>query len=480
MDSRSRLAFAASIVSVLLLIFALEATHKLAPSSFKAFYCAGRATLERANPYEIEPLRSCEHAVAPNALPAYAVEPAPLPGYALAPWALIALLPAQAARALFYAILIAALAAASLAISKLTPLKPALVLLALLSTWFLNLSYGEIPPIATACVALAALALASRRPWLAALFATGVALEPHLAFPLWIALFIFAKTTRVPLLVAGLGLAVVDVAIGGSHQALAYFVQTLPGQALSEVGAADQFSLTHLAVSAGLAAPAALRLGLISYLVMTVAGVLVAKRLAGQGAPEYLALVPPAFVLLGGTYVHDIQFYAALPLALVLLARAGRPYPAIALATLLLAVSWSEATSRLILVSSGISVFAVLWAALPKHVPRIAYGAAGAVAALALVVAINRLPAAPDVFAPPSPPASSFRANDQAAPDWSAYVVSDRSRSTPSPRSLARKVPVWCGMLLLIGFSVWLVVGRREFGTAVPAELGSIPARAGP
>lgn len=480
MDTRSRFAFVAGLVAVLLLVFALDATHKLPPASFKAFYCSGRTVLERANPYEIEPLRSCEQKVAPGALPSYAVEPAPLPGYAMAPWAALALLPPGPARALYYLILIAALALTSWAISKLSPLEPALALLALVSMWFLNLSFSEIPPIATACVVLSAVALARRRPWIAAAFAAGVALEPHLAVPMWIALFLFARLTRVPLVVVGLGLAVVDVAIGGPHQAVAYFTQVLPAQAASEIWANDQFSLTHLAVTAGIGTVAAMRLGLLSYLVMTVAGVVVGQRLAVRYGWEYLALVPTAFVLLGGSYVHDVQFYAALPLALVLLARAGRPNVAILLACALLAVAWSEATSRLMLVLTGISVFAVVWPALPKRPLRVAICGAAALAAIVCVLAINRLPAASATALPPSPAASAFQATGSAASDWGAYLATDRSLSTPSPRDAVRKLPPWAGTLILIGICLWELRRRPAPSAAVLPEIVDLPAGMGP
>ncbi len=480
MDTRSRLAFVATIVAVVVLVGSLAATHKLAPSSFKAFYCAGQSVVERADPYEIEPLRACEHRVAPNALPTYAVEPAPLPGYALAPWALVALLSPTAARLLYYALLIAALALTSFAVAKLAPIQPAHAMLALLSVWFLNLSFSEIPPITTACVALTALMLARNRPWLTAVFAAGVAFEPHLAVPLWIALLLFARTTRVPLVVVGIGLAIVDVAIGGPHQALEYFAQTLPAQALSEVFANDQFSLTHFAIGLGASVPAALRIGLLSYIFMIAAGIVVARRLAGQNAPEYLALVPPAFVLIGGTYLHDVQFYTALPLALVLLARSVRPSVLIACATLLLAVAWSEATSRLILALSATSVFAVAWAALPNRPLRAISCVAAALAAVTLVVALNRLPTAPGVTPSLPPVGAAFHPTDQTGLDWSTYLASDPALTKPSPRSSLRKVPTWAGAMLLVLFSIACVFRRRPSGVRAPPEIADMSAIAGP
>lgn len=472
-------AFLASVFGVALLVFALHGAHKLPPSSFKAFYCAGTAALQHRDPYTIEPLRSCERTVAPAALPAYAVEPAPLPAYALAPWMLAARLTPGAAQTAYITLLIAALAVLSWAISKLAPLEPTLVFVALLASWFLNLSYNELPPIATACIALCALMLARRRPWLAAIFAAGAAIQPHLALPLWIALVLFAPALRLPLVVAGVVLLAVDLLVGGPHGALEYLLQALPAQAVAEVHANDQYSLTHAAILAGLPMSIALRIGMLSYIAMLAAGVFVAQRLATRNAPEYLALVPPAFVLVGGTFVHDIQFFAALPLALVLLARGVRPNVILLCATVLLAVAWNEATGRLILLLSGASAFAVAWIALPRRSPRALLCGTIALAAMVFVIALNRVPTA--VGTPTqTPAAASVNPNDQAAIAWSAYIANTPALSTPSLRSLATKVPTWTGILLLALAASQLARGPRLPVRTARGETVDMTVRAGP
>jgi len=73
--------------------------------SFKAFYCAGVAVKERADPYRVEPLRACERRLAPSNLPDGYVEPAPLPGYAMAPFGALAMLSPRLAALLFATLL---------------------------------------------------------------------------------------------------------------------------------------------------------------------------------------------------------------------------------------------------------------------------------------------------------------------------------------------------------------------------------------
>ncbi|HKU80921.1 MAG TPA: hypothetical protein VJP76_02035, partial [Candidatus Tumulicola sp.] len=350
MDSHKRFALVACALFVVLSVFALLATHRLPPSSFKAFYCAGESLLHGRDPYEVEPLRACEHRIAPGELPPYAVEPAPLPGYALAPWAALAALPFEVARAVFAVTLAAALVVTAAAIASIASLDVVAVALALLAMWYLNLAFGEIPPIAVAGVAFSALMLRRQRPWGVAAGAAVAAIEPHLALPLWLSLALFVPRVRVPLALTGLGLVLLDLAAGGPRLAWEFATVALPAQAASEVFAADQFSLTHLAAMAGSVPTLALLAGTLSYALMIALGLIAGCRLSGGRAPEYLALVPPAFVLVGGTFVHDLQFLAALPLALVWLARSRPPIWPAALAAALLAVSWSEAASRLALI----------------------------------------------------------------------------------------------------------------------------------
>ncbi len=471
MGMAPRISIVASVLALILLALSVRVAVQMQPSSFKAFYCAGESVLERASPYAIEPLRACEHRVAPAALPAYAVEPAPLPGYALASWALAATLPSVVARSLYLAVLILALVATSWAVGKLAHLDPAVVTLSLFAVWFLNVSFNEIPPIATAGIALAALMLERRKPWLAGLAAGLVAMEPHLAVPLWIALFVVAKTTRVPLIVVGAALVVADIAIGGPAQAITYFVQTLPAQALSEVHANDQYSLTHVAAMAGVGAAGALRLGFVSYVVMAVAGIVVAQRIAARHGSEYLALVPPVFVLLGGTFLHDIQFFAALPLALVFLGRTPRPNLVAAAAAILLVIAWNEATSRFFLLLSATSAFATAWIALPKSAARPIVCTTVAIATLVLVIAVNRLPVAVGTPVSDPPAAATLDPSDQASRNWAVYVASSPPLSTPTARTVVRKVPTWAGVVLLAAFCLAYGWRRSTLGTASPQPI---------
>lgn len=449
MNTPNRIALAALVVLVAVLAFGFFSRNAIKPASFKAFYCAGQAIDSRANPYRVEPLRTCEHRVSKEEFPSYAVEPAPLPGYALAPWAVLARLPFDAAVKVYVVLSIAALGAIGIGIATLTRLPLAWATLPFVAQWFLNIRYGEIPPFATAGIVLCAWALRERRWWLAAFSAALVATEPHLAVPIWIALLLFAARVRMPLVVVGLGLAVVDVAIGGPRQAIDYFSHVLPLQALSEVHANDQFSLTHQLALLNVNDSFALFVGSVSYIVMLVIGLGAAWRLSAvNGSADYLALAPPAFVLLGGTFVHDLQYMAALPLAVVQLAR--RESTVLGISTLLLSITWSSGLSRIALLVAGASAAGVAW--IYSHKRSLWLRVASACIALIVLAAafalnLRPLPAQSEPGSTTTPTVSSTA---WAPAAWRAYLEATPSRSEPSPIDLERRIPIWLAMLLLL------------------------------
>jgi len=128
---------------------------------FREFYCGGAAVLQGADPYRVEPLRSCEHRIAPaKEEPAWLAEPAPLPGYSLALFAQFARLDFGLARVLWECLLVGSLIISARLLAGLSRLPFAAVLLVLIPTaGFLNLNFGE-----PASVVISALSLAGYLP----------------------------------------------------------------------------------------------------------------------------------------------------------------------------------------------------------------------------------------------------------------------------------------------------------------------------
>jgi hypothetical protein len=460
-QSRGVTAATALGIVLVLVVGALLARHQLALSSYKSFYCAGKVLLEHGNPYLVEPLRTCEHRIyQSHDFPAYAVEPAPLPPYALAGFALFALLPPGGSHAVYLVCLLAALFLTVWALASIAKFSPALVLLVCLPAWLLNAAYGEIPPVAVAAIALCGLALSRNRPVAAAIAACVSMIEPHIGLPLCVALFIFAARTRIVLLAGGLVAIAVSVLAVGIPATAAYFSTYLPGQARSEIAAADQYSLTNLLHMLHVPNGAALALGSLSYIVLAAAGIVAARSLSEHwNERAFIAFTPPAFVLFAGTFVHDIQMFAAVPLALLILAK--RPgYVVAGLALALTALVWDTGASRLSLVVDAAAIVGIVLLVFGAGARAWPKAAALGIALLGAVVLFSRLPARA-IGVSAAPASMQISANDSASVPWQAYVTNTPVLAQPTLRSEGRKVPTWIGLALLISLSLGMRQPKR-------------------
>ena len=315
------------------------------PTDFRAFYCAGAAVLLHANPYLVEPIQSCELRAAAQAglhIKAGLVLPAPHPPYAELFFAAFALMPFRVATIVWLASLLAAACATIVAVARLTGLRLAVVAGAL----FMALAYGSlvigqvVPPVLCA-LSLAALAVRQRRAAPAAALLTFAMIEPHLGLPAALAAFVAFPWLRRGLLIGGAVLAALSLLAVGAPTVVQYFMTVLPLHAASEVTAfGGQYGLSPLLYALGLSERSALALGSLSYASMLALGIWAGVNIARKTADAAFAiLAAPAFVLIGGTFLHIHQIAVALPLALLLLVRYG-PRPALVVATVCLAIPW--------------------------------------------------------------------------------------------------------------------------------------------
>ena len=136
---------------------------------FVAFYCGASVAASGADPYRVEPLRSCEHRNGRQFRPdSKLVVPAPLPSYAFAFLEPLTRLPYSIALALWTALLIAAYAVCVVMLVRFSGLSPPIVIAATArSVGFVSLFLGQLVPIALAALCLAARAV-ERERWYAA------------------------------------------------------------------------------------------------------------------------------------------------------------------------------------------------------------------------------------------------------------------------------------------------------------------------
>jgi len=313
------------------------------PTDFRAFYCSGRSVLAHADPYRVEPLRSCEAASLTAARLRWVrgmVVPTPQPPYTLALFSLCGLLPFLTASALWFALLVAAWLRTVMLLRDLTGLR---ILWPALATLVLGLvassAFGKMMPLTMWLFVEAAAALRNGHERRAVWLVTFATLEPQIGAPVWLALFALRPGARRGLALGAVSLLAVSLLALGPQACLEWLTQVLPAQSMSELRDPEQYSLTSFLVLAGTAPAAAHALGVGDYGLMLALGIWAAGRLESRWRdPAVIALIPPAFVVLGGMYLHENQLAAAIPIGLLALGRTQRAQ--FVLALVLLAIPW--------------------------------------------------------------------------------------------------------------------------------------------
>ncbi len=312
---------------------------------FTAFYCAAAAAGAGADPYRIEPLRTCEAS-------AVAI-PAPLPSYVFAFLRPLTHVPLGTASAAWLLLSLAAVVVTCVLVAKLTDLRPLWIVPAFgLTEGIRGLPEGQLIAFVTAAVCMAAYALRRGRPELAAICIAAAMIEPHLGFPAAVAMFLWIPQTRRTLLACAALLTCLSIVAVGIPANIEYFTAVLPAHAHSELAFMGQYSLSALLYRFGMPAEAALRIGECQYALMLVLGIRIAQRCAAAFEdPAFIPLVPLVFAVIGGAFIHDTQMAVALPATLLLLARMPSRRPLYA-ALLLLAVPWGAILNSFALVQA--------------------------------------------------------------------------------------------------------------------------------
>jgi hypothetical protein len=177
--------------------------------------------------------------------------------------------------------------------------------------------------------------------------------------------------------------------------------------------------------------------------------VIVARRLrARSGAHEILVLVPPAFALFGGPFLHTSQIAVAVPALLVLIHRFPKRRVLLSMALLILAIPWLELAENP-LVASLIAVAAAT-AAISRFLLR-----ANVIATLSIVLATSAAAACERYVRTTFPP-THLDLQAEFARAASGTLLADatwaiHARSTLSTHwYVASHVPSWTGLLLMI------------------------------
>jgi hypothetical protein len=450
------LALLAALVAVTMML-GTSGRHVLSdPEDLRAFYCAGEAVAQGRDPYLAEPLRSCEvrEARAAGLVPyARLARPAPLPGYDFAPLAALARLSFATVTQVYALCAILALSGIALLLRRLSDVPLVAIFAALvLSLGWISIANGQIVPFALLALCACAYELWCERPVRASACAVIVAIEPHIALPVWIALAYAEPKTRIPLAIGAVIFATTSLALIGPHATFEYLSAVLPAHARSELGSTGQFSLTSLLYRGGLSADIAMRFGNVSYLFGCVLGIFVARRLSRLfGAPELLALVPAAFAVFGGPFVHLTQLAVAIPAIVVLCYRLPERRSALGAALLLLAIPWEDLVQNpmplalLLAAVVAVPIAASFWR---DNLPFTALAVVGTLALVAIDRAIETTFAPPPLTADAALAAVDTGGTQLAETTWRAFVAA--TQSGDSRPYLATHLPTWAGLALAL------------------------------
>lgn len=319
--------YAAFTLALIAQFFVLGAREQIF-GDFHAFYCGGAAMLHGRNPYHAHAIAACEsqpHGLGLLHTKAGVTAPVPFPGYVFVLFAPFALLPYVPAALLWLLLTLACTLLAIRALAQLTGI-PAWVSAATVTVAYTIavLGLGEVAPIALAALCVCALALRARRPWAAAAALCVAAILPHVALGAFVAVLLFERSMRIPVFACGAMLVVLDAMAGGPAMAVEYFARVLPAHAYSEIGYIAQYGLTWALHALRTPDRAAVELGNISYALACIAGITVAAKLrAHWNDAAWLVLLPPAFAVTGGPFMHYSEITLALP-ALFLLWKSSR------------------------------------------------------------------------------------------------------------------------------------------------------------
>ncbi|HEX5274503.1 MAG TPA: glycosyltransferase 87 family protein [Candidatus Rubrimentiphilum sp.] len=441
----------------------VNAQGRMLLGDFRAFYCGGSTLLHGANPYNAGPLLHCEQVPQPFGLHTARDRvdlPAPFPGYALALFAIFALLPYPIAAAAWFVLLLASTALACAFTARLID-RPPYAVLTLLAVAFsvAVIPYGELAPIIFAALAGGALALRRGIHFPLVLALAVIALLPHVALPVFLALFMWNRAARLPVAALCVALAAIDLAIGGPQLAVSYFTRVLPNHAASEIGFITQYSMTWFAQGLGAPDRIALAAGNVSYLVMAALGVWLGGAAARAFADRaFLLLVPAALAVTFGSFIHYSEITLAFPAALLLYARTrGIAQNFAAAALFLVALPWQSIITQPALVvpvvAGTIAIALIVLRNSVRTSLRIGLGAA-LFCSLAIVLAWH--------LGPQTAPHAAGAAFDPllAEASWARHI-SDQTSSSGLVWWVP-KLPTWIGLVLLALCGAYAVAHKDD------------------
>ena len=435
--------------------------HTIYDMDFIDFYCAGATHVDRENPYLTADYDRCADKIGPTrAKLDRHLAPAPIPSYDIAFFSLLAKLPFVVAGLVWVAISFVAFLVTIPIVARLSGLPPLLVFGALAIEMRTALQWGQFSPVLMCALALGALAISERRWNLAAVALACTMIEPHLGLAACLASLIWIPKLRIPLGIALVALAAIGLVTLGLADNVLYFRKILPLQAIAEAPAENQLSLTWLLYWFGAPERLATRVGSISYAIMLVVGIVLARSSArALKTDAAIPLVPTVAAVFGGPFIHVVQVEVAVVAALLVAGRSTR-YRALAWCAVIgLSVTWASELWMEHAWTAGRIESLVIAAAIGAYAfgrgtpVRLATAAAASgFAYVVLSTALAHVPRGP-VRVAESAPAYAAQLGADARFTTGTWGISIRERDnarSSSYQTLLGKTPLWLSLLALL------------------------------
>jgi hypothetical protein len=343
-----------------------EQSRGIVMYDFRAFYCGASVAIRGGDPYRQEPLYSCEARRDGSWLMntgGNVAVPAPFPGYVLALFVPLSGFPFPLASIFWLLVLCFALGWTVEGLRRLTRFNVwALTALVFSTGGVLALTLGQLTPVAVAGLVWAAVAVEEQRYGAAAVALAFAALEPHVALGAIVSLFVWKRAAQVPLILLAAVIVGTSIAFLGYARAVEYVTQVVPMHAQSELRYPGQLALSPLLYNLGIDPNQAVRIGSLQWVIVVVAGIVTAARVAGSFDRDSLLVLWPAGVaLVGGVFLHAQQIAFIVPLAAVIAATPNAS-PVAKGALVALSVPWIPAIMQPALLGVGaLALFLVAW-----------------------------------------------------------------------------------------------------------------------
>ncbi len=424
-----------------------------------AFACGGSVMARGADPYRVQPLTGCEHAVRAPGLawpPGALTLPAPLPPYALAPFALASrIAPFAIVAWSWIALNLACVALAAAVLRRRLPELPPLTIAAfiIVATLPVGILYGQFTGVVLLAVAGCGELLAQGKARRAALCCAVALLQPQVGLAPLIALIVLVPRARLTAVACAAALGLASL---WPRPALAieYLTQVLSAHARANLPDFSQYSLPSLLSLVHVPEAAALLAGNVVFGLAIVAAVLLAHRIAARtGRREAIPWIAAAIGTFASPHLHFQQLACALPgIAFAVAAEGAAPLAMLGLAAF--AIPWARlGLSPIGAFAAGFATLAMFWGLVSRRAA--AYAATAAtLLALGLIVAFIRTAPMVDLVAH-----VPVRGNPLAEVPWAQTML--RMDGAMHTAAIILRVPTWIAMAACLAIVLAALRVRR-------------------